>query len=65
MKNTASPYHICYEVPDIEKTIDILKKRRFILTDGLKPAVAFDNRRVAFLLNRNTGLIELLEKKDE
>ena len=61
MRNVATPYHICYEVRDIEKTIEILKKRKYILTDNLKPAIAFGNRRVAFLLSREAGLIELLE----
>lgn len=61
MKNVATPYHICYEVNDIEKTIQILKGRGYILTDCPKPAVAFDNRRVAFMLSRDSGLIELLE----
>ncbi len=61
MKNMATPYHICYEVKDLDKTIEILKGRKYIVTETPKPAVAFDNRRVAFLLNRNVGLIELLE----
>lgn len=63
MKNVATPYHICYEVEDIEKTIDILKNRKYILTDDVKPAVAFNNKRVAFLLNRDAGLVELVETK--
>lgn len=63
MKNVATPYHICYEVKDFEKAIEILKGRRYILTDGAKPAPAIDGRRVAFMLHRNVGLIELLEEK--
>lgn len=63
MKNVATPYHICYEVADIEKVIGILKGRGYILTSALKPAVAFSNRRVAFLLSREAGLIELLEER--
>lgn len=63
MKNVATPYHICYEVRDLEKAIEILKGRKYILTDPAKAAVAFDNRRVAFMLNRESGLIELLEEE--
>lgn len=62
-RNVATPYHICYEVCNIEKIIHILKRRKYTLTDALKPAVAFGNRRVAFMLSRNSGLIELLEEK--
>ena len=64
MKNVATPYHICYAVKDIEKVISILKGRNYTLTSALKPAVAFSNRRVAFMLNRDAGLIELLEEEN-
>ena len=63
MKNVAVPYHICYKVKDIEKTISELKKRKYVLTEKIKPAVAFDNQSVAFMLNRDSGLIELLEDR--
>lgn len=52
MKNVATPYHICYEVTDIEKAIEVLKGRKYIMTDMPKPAVAFEDRRVAFMLSR-------------
>lgn len=63
MKNVAVPYHICYEVRDIDRAINILKARKYVLTDKAKPAMAFDDRRVAFMLNRDVGLIELLERE--
>lgn len=63
MRNVPTPYHICYEVSDIEKTVEILKGRRYTLTDKPKPAVAFNDRRVAFMLSRDAGLIELLEEE--
>jgi len=67
MKNVATPYHLCYEVTDIERAIELLKKRKYVLTEKPKPAVAFSDRRVAFMLKRDVGLIELLEeyKADE
>lgn len=64
MKNISTPYHICYEVKDIENTIRILKNRKYTITSALKPAAAFNNRRVAFLLSRNAGLVELLEETE-
>ena len=63
MKKVASPYHLCYEVQSVERMVQILKGRGYILTDGIKPAIAFGNRRIAFMLNREAGLIELLEGK--
>lgn len=63
MKNIATPYHICYEVDEINKMIEILKKRKYILTESPKPAVAFNGRRVSFMISTTAGLIELLEVK--
>ena len=59
--NVASSYHICYEVDDLDFSIAELKRRGYALTDSAKPAPAFNGRRVAFLLHRDAGLIELLE----
>lgn len=56
-----SPYHLCYEVKDIEEAINRLRERRFILVTGPVEAPAMDNRRIAFLFNKNNGLIEIVE----
>jgi methylmalonyl-CoA/ethylmalonyl-CoA epimerase len=61
-KNGTSPYHFCYEVEDISKEVDRLKKLKFILISKIVPAVAFDNRLVCFLYNNEAGFIELLNK---
>ena len=61
-KMRTTPYHTCYEVPIIEETIKDLKKQRFILVQKPTPAIAFNNRRIAFLFHKNFGLIELLEE---
>ena len=59
-----SPYHICYEVNDLPKMIDMLQKERFVLVHEPHNAVAISNRRVAFLMHGQIGLIELVEKVD-
>lgn len=41
MKHVATPYHMCYEVEEIEKTIHTLKGQGYILTAPLEPAIAF------------------------
>lgn len=56
-----SPYHLCYEVKDIEEAINRLRERRFILVTGPVEAPAMDGRRIAFLFNKNNGLIEIVE----
>ena len=62
-KNVSTLYHICYEVGDIERAMDMLKKRGFMATTKVEPALAFDNRRVVFMLCKEVGLIELVEEK--
>jgi len=54
---------MCYEVDDMEAAISSLRNRRFLLVSGPVPACAMENRRVAFLFQKNNGLIELVEEK--
>lgn len=55
-------YHTCYEVENIENVCDFLKKTDSVkVVEELKPAILFNNRRVAFFMTK-LGLIELLEK---
>ena len=56
-----SPYHMCYEVQDIEAAVNHLRGLRFLLVNGPVPACAMGDRRIAFLFQKNTGLIELVE----
>ena len=56
-----SPYHLCYEVEDIDAAITALRGQRFLLVKEPLPACAMDGKRVAFLFQKNTGLIELVE----
>lgn len=60
-KGSGTPYHICYEVPQLEPAIEELKKARFILTKKPSPAPAISGRRVAFMYAVNIGIIELVE----
>lgn len=60
-----SPYHICYEVQNLEEAIASLRQQRFLLVNGPVPACAMGNRRIAFLFQKNTGLVELVETQPE
>lgn len=61
-KSGASPYHICYEVNDIEQVFAQLKKNKFMPVSKIKVSNAFDNHRVCFLFKKDIGLIEIIEK---
>ena len=57
----ASLYHICMEVEDIDMETDRMVKKGILLVHPKKPAVAIGNRNVAFLYDKNLGLVELVE----
>lgn len=54
-----SYYHSCYEVENLEEAIEGFTQS--ILISPPKPAILFNNRRVAFL-HTPLGLVELLEQ---
>ena len=60
--NINSVYHICYITKSIESCINTLINKSFILVDTPKPAIAFNGKKVAFLMSKYTGIIELLEE---
>jgi methylmalonyl-CoA/ethylmalonyl-CoA epimerase len=55
-------YHICYKVDEMEETIGILRKKRFLVKQKPVKATAFKGKRIAWLYNRDIGLIELVER---
>jgi len=61
-KNGVTPYHVCYEVEDINQSVAALRKMRFMPLFKSVEAIALDNRKICFLFNKEIGLIELLEK---
>jgi methylmalonyl-CoA/ethylmalonyl-CoA epimerase len=59
LKNGVTPYHVCYEVEDIEKSVSDLTGGYFALSQPV-PAPAFDGRLICYLWSRETGYIELV-----
>lgn len=55
-------HHLCYEVDDIEAELAGFKERRALIVKRAKPAVAFNGRRIAWVLTKEKLLIELLER---
>jgi methylmalonyl-CoA/ethylmalonyl-CoA epimerase len=56
-------YHWAFEVLDIEAEISRLSQARCRLISPRKPAVAFGGRSIAFLMQPNSMLLELISKK--
>jgi methylmalonyl-CoA/ethylmalonyl-CoA epimerase len=60
-----APYHLCYEVDNLEDSIQELENNDFkLLVEPIK-AIAFDDRKICFLYHVDVGLIELLEKQKQ
>lgn len=57
-----SPYHVCFEVPDIDNAIMELRNRGFLLFKAKSKAVAIsDSAQVAFLMSSGAGMVELVQ----
>lgn len=53
--------HICYEVQNIKQAIQSLLDNGNRLISGPTPAIAFQNRNIAFIYTKQREIIELLE----
>jgi methylmalonyl-CoA epimerase len=57
----AGAYHVCYEVPDIERTLAEMRAKGCMIVSQPVPAVAYQGRRIAWLFSPARQLIELVE----
>lgn len=55
-------YHIAYKVSDFDAQIDLLKAKKFVMTDEPKTSSLQKGKRTVFLANRKMGVIELVEE---
>jgi len=55
-------HHACYEVADLEKELNDFRSRGAVIAKRPKPAVAFDGRRIAWVVTAEKLLVELLEE---
>jgi methylmalonyl-CoA/ethylmalonyl-CoA epimerase len=62
LKRGGGLHHLCYEVEDLEKQLEIARSMGMLVTRPPRPAVAFDGRRIAFVYTKHLLLLELLEK---
>lgn len=61
VKKGISYYHLCYEVEDMNRTIQDYTNQGAILISKPKPAILFEGKQVAFLY-LSYGLVELVEQ---
>lgn len=59
-----SPYHVCYEVNDIEQAVEDLYDEDFKPLFLPVKSVAMDNRKICYLHHLEIGFIELVEKPE-
>jgi methylmalonyl-CoA/ethylmalonyl-CoA epimerase len=54
-------HHLCYEVDNIEAAADRLRERQLLMVGTIAPAVAFGGRRIAWFMDADRLLCELVE----
>jgi len=54
-------YHLCYEIADLDAAIARFRAKRCMPLAHPTPAVAYDGRRIVFMITPQRDLIELLE----
>lgn len=59
-KNGNMFHHLCYEINTLDNLFDLQEKQRWIEILKPVPALLFDNKLVAFYLDRNKQIIEIL-----
>lgn len=62
LKRGGGPYHICYQVQEINVAIAYLTEQGAFLVSGPSPAVAFEMREIAWLMTDADLLVELVQE---
>ena len=56
-------HHIAYEVSNIEKSLNYLKKKKFLQISGVVPGAGHNFSKTIWLLGKKMELVELVEKQ--
>ncbi|MGA9041772.1 MAG: VOC family protein [Terriglobales bacterium] len=62
LKKGGGLHHLCYEVPDLEKQLELSRAKGGLITRAPMPAEAFGGRRIAWVYTKSKLLIEYLER---
>jgi methylmalonyl-CoA/ethylmalonyl-CoA epimerase len=63
LANGGGIHHICYEVEDCDAALALMRERKALVVNRPRPAVAFDGRRVAWILTAEKLLVEFVETR--
>jgi methylmalonyl-CoA/ethylmalonyl-CoA epimerase len=55
-------HHLCYEIAELDARLAEMRELGNLIVRPPTPAIAFENRRIAWLITREKLLIELLER---
>lgn len=65
LKKGGGVHHVCYTVSGIDAMVAQMQEKGYLLIRSPQPAVAFNGRAIAWLMNRDHLLVELVEKGAE
>jgi methylmalonyl-CoA/ethylmalonyl-CoA epimerase len=55
-------HHLCFEVDDLEAHMAFMRTQKALLVRKPQPAVAFEGRRIGWMITREKMLVEYLER---
>jgi len=58
-------HHICYETSDLNRQLEVMRAKGAIVVRRPRPAVAFNNRAIAWVVTKQRLLVELLQQELE
>lgn len=61
LKRGGGLHHLCYQVADLEKQLDLSRSAGSLVVRAPVPAAAFDGRRIAWIYTKSKLLLEYLE----
>jgi methylmalonyl-CoA/ethylmalonyl-CoA epimerase len=64
LKRGGGLHHLCYEVSELDTHLEKMQAGGGIIVKAPLPAVAFKNRRIAWVVTRQKLLLEFLEKNE-
>lgn len=62
LEKSGGLHHLCYEVEDLEASLAKMRLEHAVVVKRPMPAVAFQNRRIAWIFTQQKLLVELLER---
>lgn len=62
-QNGVAPYHVCYDVEDIDQAVEDLYEENFKPLFMPVASVAMENHKICYLHHMDLGLIELVSTK--